>query len=309
MTAQSRRKTVTPSPLSQSTSAVHLHVPDTNTIHMPRKLSKRRTPALGNIFGGHVQEPARNAVSLPATPVDHVPYSMENFHPSQLPKRMSVAPLGSTSAIQPHEPTPKKEKRGSVLGRLVKKFSIMRKSPGALGGENDWQRVNSDKGQYLDTLEPPVAPEKPQSVISKRVPPPSIDAVASAKLNDKPRDLDRSSSISLEAPFSMGRLTIANPDAPGSADTTPAFNEASLPLESRPHDSYVSTYLAYNDALERDSQTLLSPKSRTDSPLNVLSTLCMRQSRTKRQVELMLSEYLTHPFPVARERFLASLTR
>ncbi|KAF9460141.1 hypothetical protein BDZ94DRAFT_1238727 [Collybia nuda] len=236
-----------------------------------QNLSKRRTPALGNIFGGHVQEPARNAVSLPATPVDHVPYSMENFHPSQLPKRMSVAPLGSTSAIQPHEPTPKKEKRGSVLGRLVKKFSIMRKSPGALGGENDWQRVNSDKGQYLDTLEPPVAPEKPQSVISKRVPPPSIDAVASAKLNDKPRDLDRSSSISLEAPFSMGRLTIANPDAPGSADTTPAFNEASLPLESRPHDSYVSTYLAYNDALERDSQTLLSPKSRTDSPLNVPS--------------------------------------
>lgn len=277
MTAQSRRKTVTPSPLSQSTSAVHLHAPDTSTIHIPRKLSKRRSPALGNIFGGPAQEPARNAISLPATPVERIPYSTGDLQSSQLPKRMSVAHIGPSSTIQSHEPTPKKEKRGSVLGRLVKKFSIMRKSAGdqdrLSGREEDWQHVNTDNnGQRLDALDPPAAPEKPQSVISKRVPPPSIDNVATVRPSDKPReprDVDRSSSISLEAPFSMGRLTIANPDAPSSTDTTPVFNETPLPPESTAYDSYGSTYLAYNAALEREPQTPPQSQSPTNSLPNV----------------------------------------
>lgn len=52
MTNGIRHKTVTPSPLSQSTSAVHLHAIDPAQIQLPRKLSKRRKPFTG-IFGGN----------------------------------------------------------------------------------------------------------------------------------------------------------------------------------------------------------------------------------------------------------------
>jgi hypothetical protein len=268
-------------------SAVHLHTPETSTIHIPRKLSKRRTPALGNIFGEPTYEPTRNAVSLPATPVEHIPHSSENFHSSQLPKRMSVVPLGQQSNTQPYALTSKKEKRGSVLGRLVKKFSIMRKSTGdqdrLSGREDDWQHVNAD-GERSNALDTPPAPEKVQSDITKRVPPPTIDPLpppTPAKPNGNAREsqeADRSSSISLEAPFSMGRLTIANPDTPGSADTTPAFNSTPLPAESLARDSYGGIFLAYNDALERETQIPLSPQTpmsitpnapTAQSPLNV----------------------------------------
>ncbi|KAG1757790.1 hypothetical protein EDB19DRAFT_65173 [Suillus lakei] len=47
-TAPTRRKTVTPSPLSQSTSALHTQTSEPN---ITRKLSKRRKPVLGNLFG------------------------------------------------------------------------------------------------------------------------------------------------------------------------------------------------------------------------------------------------------------------
>ncbi|KAJ2966916.1 hypothetical protein NUW54_g13667 [Trametes sanguinea] len=50
MTNGIRHKTVTPSPLSQSTSAVHLHVLDPADIQLPRKLSKRRKP-FTHLFG------------------------------------------------------------------------------------------------------------------------------------------------------------------------------------------------------------------------------------------------------------------
>ncbi|KAJ4485916.1 hypothetical protein J3R30DRAFT_3442855 [Lentinula aciculospora] len=48
ITTPARRKTVTPSPLSQSTSAIHLQAPPEKS-HLPRKLSKRR--GLSGIFG------------------------------------------------------------------------------------------------------------------------------------------------------------------------------------------------------------------------------------------------------------------
>jgi hypothetical protein len=230
-TAQSRRKTVTPSPLSQSTSVVHLHDLDVGK-YIPRKLSKRRTPLLGNIFGGETQQPDRNAVSLPVSPVGHDPVPPD---PSVLPKRLSVARINDLHA-HPTGTTPKKEKRGSVLGRLVKKFSILRKPTAdqrrVTGREDDWQHVSSDDtAQQRFVTGGQISPEKEQIDPTKRIPPPISDA-PSVKVNVIVPDTDRSSSISLEAPFeapfSMGRLTITNPDAPGSSDNTPT--QGAVPL-------------------------------------------------------------------------------
>ena len=62
-----RHKTVAPSPLSQSTSAVHLqshHVPslDPSTIGVPRRLSKRRKPFQG-LFGDGIQSQPQSTTS------------------------------------------------------------------------------------------------------------------------------------------------------------------------------------------------------------------------------------------------------
>jgi len=228
-TAQSRRKTVTPSPLSQSTSAVHLHDLDVGG-HIPRKLSKRRTPALVNIFGGQTQQSERNAVSLPVTPVEHTSVPRSS---SALPKRMSVSPPDPT--LHPNGMASRKEKRGSVLGRLVKKFSILRKPATdqrrISGREDDWQHVSTDDAGVDEAKRRPVMgrqvfPEKDQHDTTRRIPPPS--SAIPSPVNQTVPDADRSSSISFEAPFAIGRLTITNPDAPGLSDNTPAQDAVPL---------------------------------------------------------------------------------
>ncbi|KDR85398.1 hypothetical protein GALMADRAFT_51774 [Galerina marginata CBS 339.88] len=238
MTAmQSRHKSVAPSPLSQSTSAVHLH-PLQPEIHIPRKLSKRRTtPAAANIFSSQPGDIDRKAASVPATPIDHVPVvSPQEFLPSDstsLPKRMSVAPAPPHSVTQQ---TPKKEKRGSMLNRLAKKFSILKKASDDQGPASDWWHhvdTHETKG-YSNGPEPALAigrlsPEKRHRDSVKRVPPPFVDykdepiPVEPAQHTD-----DRASLASLETPYLMGRLTITNPDLPG---TPVPDDEAPLPPE------------------------------------------------------------------------------
>lgn len=237
-TTQSRRKTVTPSPLSQSTSAVHLQPPDAGGIHLPRKLSKRRTPALGSIFGNQANTQDRNAVSLPATPVERIPLSQLSKIPDgpDQPKRMSSVPVAGP------EVTMKKEKRGSVLGRLAKKFSLIRKPPQDRERKSDdWQHVSPEdtKGRgssgFVMTGRQG-SPEKSPTDLTKRVPPPLFGGSGAANHSEPANDAeaDRASSVSLDAPFSMGRLTIANPDVPGSENTTPVQQEAPLPPEKTP---------------------------------------------------------------------------
>ncbi|KAF8224241.1 hypothetical protein L208DRAFT_495016 [Tricholoma matsutake] len=231
-TAQSRQKTVIPSPLSQSTSAVHLHDLDVG-IHIPRKLNKRRMPTLGNIFAGQAQQSQRTAVSLPVTPVEQT--TVLSYPPSSSvipkPKRHSVALIDPPS--QNNGMMSKKDKRGSALGRLMKKFSILRKpiaDQWRSGRDSDWQSVNTGDAatdvaqQCLVTGQQPSA-EKDQPDTTKRIPPPSL---APTKSSEAVPEADRSSSISLETPFSIGRLTIANPDVLGSSDNTPT--QGALPL-------------------------------------------------------------------------------
>ncbi|KAG6862174.1 hypothetical protein C0995_004256 [Termitomyces sp. Mi166 len=232
---QSRGRTVAPSPLSQSTSAVNLQVKP--EIHVPRKLSKRRAATLASANTGS-QDTGRHAMSLPTTPLDTRPSSTD------LPKRMSVAALPFGSSISTQNISPKKGKRGGVLGRLMRKFSLLTKplsDPNrATGRDSDWQQINSFnpvpdtalRNSFAPSSQ--ISPEKPVSEAGKRVPPPPPPVEDPMKVDDATKDVDSSSVVSFEAPFSIGRLTIANPDSPGSGDTTPAQVAVPLPPNKEP---------------------------------------------------------------------------
>ncbi|KAJ6621111.1 hypothetical protein B0H10DRAFT_2215379 [Mycena sp. CBHHK59/15] len=227
-TAQNRRKTVTPSPLSQSTSAVHLQVPV--GAHLPRKLSKRRTVG---IFGG------RHAASLPTSPVD-VANSRE---PSPQP------PHRGPPSFVPVVSTTKQERRGSVLSRLAKRFSITRKPAPVMA---------------MEVVRQP-SPEKLHWDQIKRVPPPllreeSSFVVIPPKTEAPKVEADRASSISLDADvtYTMGRLTVANPD-PGSVESTPVQRELSLSAEEGRKQAVEHERGATDD-------TILSPAPSVTSP-------------------------------------------
>ncbi|EIN14032.1 hypothetical protein PUNSTDRAFT_110172 [Punctularia strigosozonata HHB-11173 SS5] len=254
-----RHKTVTPSPLSQSTSAVHLQA-DSEGVGLPRKLSKRRTGIRG-VFNGHaINDVAPKSVSAPATPMDGPVSNLLTPPPAdgagvrrKLSKRESVRPsiAGSLVTVE------KREKRGSILGRLAKKFTIMRKP----NRESRIEATEKREDEWQDTSGAPTgtttpagresSPEKgaeprKSGEMTRRVPPPAVNTT-----NAAPRDLDalyaglrdqkaaqeaavdRSSMSVLDAPYSIGRLTIANPDAPSSTENSPAPRNVPLPALSQ----------------------------------------------------------------------------
>ncbi|KAG1889531.1 hypothetical protein F4604DRAFT_1569173 [Suillus subluteus] len=225
-TAPIRRKTVTPSPLSQSTSALNTQTSEPN---ITRKLSKRRKPVLGNLFGG------QDSLQVPDTSARR--------H-SALP---TSVPNVSTVALSTH--SSKKERRTSVLGRLVRKFSMLTKSTQDVGptiserAEDEGAVPSEPRRSFFSQRQP--SPEKPSmekkhSDPSKRVPPPRIDIDLQTTDGLGPsteleREIpDHRSSISLEVPFSPGRLTIANPDSPSSGRTTSIRQSLALPPEDLP---------------------------------------------------------------------------
>ncbi|THH33488.1 hypothetical protein EUX98_g685 [Antrodiella citrinella] len=134
----------------------------------------------------------------------------------------------------------KKEKRGSILGRLAKRFSVMRKpdqnrSSAKVGSIDNRSIMNGRPS--IDTL--PAAPsrstpspQKPSlhhaksSDVSHRIQPPVL-------LDEPPTPLsatlpkDNTSLSSFEEPYPIGKLTIANPDEP--APPTPAEDIVPLP--------------------------------------------------------------------------------
>ncbi|OSC99444.1 hypothetical protein PYCCODRAFT_1372969 [Trametes coccinea BRFM310] len=220
MTNGIRHKTVTPSPLSQSTSAVHLHVLDPADIQLPRKLSKRRKP-FTHLFGNGNDDD-------------------DNTQAKALRRQSTLAP--SMTSLPSLQPSMQKVKRGSVLGRLVKRFSVMRKTdkPAQNGSIPDWPHFASADNSRLPT---PVSPsphppdvnhresarlsKSPEPV--KRVPPPSIDTVQQRSSMRAPSHRS-SDSVSVQEIMTSGRLTIANPDEPGSSGgNTPVEGEAPLP--------------------------------------------------------------------------------
>ncbi|KNZ74139.1 hypothetical protein J132_07786 [Termitomyces sp. J132] len=248
---QSRRKSVAPSPLSQSMSAINLNVKP--EIQIPRKLSKRRAPTPTSATVG-AKDTGRHAVSLPTTPLD------TRLPSSDLPKRMSVAAPLTGSSMSTQNMSSKKGTKGGVLGRLVRKLSLLAKplsNPIQLKREVDRQQINSlhhvPDAAPRHSLAPSrqTLPEKPMSETGKRVPPPP--AKEPVKVDDISKDTDSFSVVSFEAPFSIGRLTIANPDSPELDDTTPVQGALPLPPnkeslgtalrnESPPHSTSPSTF-------------------------------------------------------------------
>ncbi|CDO73467.1 hypothetical protein BN946_scf185013.g102 [Trametes cinnabarina] len=186
MTNGIRHKTVTPSPLSQSTSAVHLHVLDPADIQLPRKLSKRRKP-FTHLFGGGNDADGEESFLLGSIRISSSNVvTDEHTQAKALRRQSTLAP--SMTSLPSLQPSLQKAKRGSVLGRLVKRFSVMRKTdkPAQNGGAPRWPHFASADNSRLPT---PVSPQPPEpghrasSRLSKspepvkRVPPPSIDTV------------------------------------------------------------------------------------------------------------------------------------
>ena len=152
-------------------------------------------PALVNIFGGQTQQSERNAVSLPVSPVERIPDPPSS---SVLPKRLSATP---TDPLSLHNgTTSKKEKRGSVLGRIVKKFSILRKpmTDQWHSSRDDWQHVSTDDAaadlaRQDNVTGGQLSPEKDPPDTTKRIPPPSLADPSSVKDSGNVPEADRSS--------------------------------------------------------------------------------------------------------------------
>lgn len=260
---QPRHKTVNPSPLSQSTSAVHLQAPEPQ---VTRKLSKRRKPGLVGLFGPHdkgtTQDEPTSAMSPSASSAANrsslVPSSLQfstgaRRHSSLSPVSM---PLNVSSVALSTHTANKNEKRGSVLGRLVRRFSVLRRGtqdPGATISESieNEKRGNAppagEEGasrRSFFSQRPPspekLAAEKRHFDPSKRVPPPRIDSElltlaenSGGVSSELEREInDHRSSLSGDVLFSpLGKLTITNPDLPNSGGTTPIGVTLSLPSE------------------------------------------------------------------------------
>ena len=248
LNAGSHHKTTTPSPLSQSTSAVHLS-PDQEPppITLTRKLTKRRKPFDG-IFSFSPSNPDSTSSTLNSThTVTHRLFNRQSIFKSA--STSSIPQTVSNASIAHSE---KRQKRGSVLGRFARRFSIMRRvnrghsRSGSLDASNEWSRGDTHSLQVTDagsTVTRPPSMANPVSPTEKRQstriqPPrepspdsPPLETPQEEQANDdvQIRDASRDSMSLLHVPYSIGRLTIANPDSPGSTDTSPANQSYPLP--------------------------------------------------------------------------------
>ena len=256
--AGTQHMTTTPSPLSQSTSALHLHPVDQDAL-LGRKLAKRRKPFQG-IFGfsPSAQAPAPDASSI--TPPFTIAPSTQTMT-GRLFKRQSIMKSASTSSIPQTLsnasilPSEKRQKHSSLLGRFARRFSIIRRGPpghsrGAnMDATNEWTRGERQSLQVTDrtstTTRPPslanhVSPlENRQSM---HMQPPlaenslshdstalGVPEVEQTSNSEQTQNGKRESLSSVEAPYSIGRLTVANPDEPNSVDNTPINQSYPLP--------------------------------------------------------------------------------
>jgi len=237
-----RHKTVNPSPLSQSTSALHLqshHTPilDPNTIGIPRRLSKRRRPFQGLFGDGSQPQSATSPASDNSLDLKKQSSKRSSTGGSR-PSFSAYRPLVRSQTTQ--GPTQKKEKRGSILGRLVRKFSVVRKSDSIISSNRtSFQAKRQSQSQPTEPTDKEFArtstssPEKNRqskgTVTSPTTTEPETPADPSIhRMSVNVTEARSSISVDIEAPMTFGKLTIANPDAP-SAASTPAKAEEPLP--------------------------------------------------------------------------------
>jgi hypothetical protein len=254
---------VAPSPLSQSASAIHLHSAETDNVQPTRRLSKRRKPFRGLFSNSELPGLTATVDLLPAQ------HSDGNLR-QKVPKRSSTSDIASTPFV-PLQVTPppitsgqseKKEKRGSLLGRLARTFTFARKVESDQRKSQSfrelWKRNTYSETKVNDGSELQVQPSSPKkSRESRRIPAPVVETEPPKSSSVEPPRItaehgDRSSTIDLEAPITLGRLTIANPDDPSSsATTTPAYGETPLPSAVRP-------LSLYGDYRAKDTSSLRS---------------------------------------------------
>ncbi|KAF5385455.1 hypothetical protein D9757_005426 [Collybiopsis confluens] len=272
MTTQARRKTVTPSPLSQSTSAIHLQAPLAEGSHLPRKLSKRR--GLSGIFGSYGKSHTLDSHSLPHSPVRDIPSNSSPSHDDRS-KRTSTLPPGPPPSNRSLSSL-KKERRGSILGRLTKRFSVTRKQPNGVLPHTE-----------VDSSEVRAALNKSPEKLSKRIPAPFLDNAQVEGPHKAVQDADRRSTISIDTSFpAAGTLMVANPDAPSSEISTPPQNEAPLPADSPDSQHRRSAERRYSNAQLHPSifVTYLSSPSLSVSEPRIAPT-SLEQSLSNRHAE------------------------
>lgn len=288
-----RHKTVTPSPLSQSTSAVHLQSQhtstlDPSTIGVPRRLSKRRKP-FQSLFGDGTQSQPPSATT--PTSDDHRTLKKQSSKRSSTggsrPPLTTYRPLVRSQTTQ--GPTDKKEKRGSILGRIVRKFSIVRKSDSVISTnrtsfqpERRSQSQSAEPADKNSSRSSVSSPEKNRqskaTITSPTTTEPETPADSPVPRTSVHAAETRSSmSVDIEASMTLGKLTIANPDAP-SAATTPAKTEEPLPAND------VDTLSQHT--LRPTAETPKSPRPRPPSepPKEPTPTPSQRESQFRNSV-------------------------
>lgn len=267
MTSGHRHRTAIPSPLSQSTSAVHLAHEPLAMHNLPRKLSKRRKPFRG-LFGSEHS----NSSYLSPTTTSPSSY-LDTTLGRKTSKTGSLMVPSIASSANSLAPTEKMAKRGSVLGRLAKRFSIMRRSDttksmqDSILGSRQSVELGTGHSEFVSPVSRrSVSPQKSPSQakpadMPKRVPPPSVEADTNAT---PAPDGDARSIISAHDPFPIGRLTVANPDESGSS------NEASGRRDSHEseHHGYGLPFRASPAPMDDSPSTPTHPMH---GPLSVIS--------------------------------------
>ena len=154
----------------------------------------------------------------------------------------SVVLPSSTSSANSIAPTEQSSKRSSMLGRLVKRFSVIRRSDASKSAKSSFHSVarSSEYESAHASVESPVprrseSPEKASQQQTKirdatrRVPPPvETPETHSRSLDEsRPQDSDDQSILSVEQRYSMGKLTVANPDNSNTSSESPIRGEPS----------------------------------------------------------------------------------
>ena len=290
-----RHKSVAPSPLSQSTSAVHLqsqHTPalDTSTIGVPRRLSKRRKPFQG-LFGDGTQSQPQSATT-PASDNQHTLKKQSSKRSSTSGSRPSLTayrPLVRSQTTQ--GPAEKKEKRGSILGRIARKFSLVRKSDSVIATNRiSFQAERRSQTQFPESADKRTSTSSPEKNRQSKATITSPTTTESETPVDPPVPRTsvhaggpRSSiSVDMEAPMTLGKLTIANPDAPSPA-TTPAKTEEPLPAND------VDTLSQHT--LRPTAETIQSPQSLPEPPRESTPTPPQRQSQIRNSIPQVQAQF------------------
>ncbi|KAI0688680.1 hypothetical protein BC835DRAFT_1418990 [Cytidiella melzeri] len=230
-TSATRHKTVARSPLSQSTSAVHLSSEPLATGRIPRRLSKRRKPFQG-LFGSDRGHDPWRAGSAPVTPVEFGQALGRKISKTGSFIAASISP--STNSLTPTE---KRMKRGSVLGRLARRFSVLkrtdtfRSTPSGIhsarvsmdmtydrNGELPYsveRRSTSPQKQFGESPPRRAKTDGPR----RRIPIPSPFVASPVKSpresyhrEPEPEPDTQSISSLVEERGTVGKLTVANPD-------------------------------------------------------------------------------------------------